>query len=271
MANNPFPGMNPWLEHPALWGDARFRLISSIARYQSPLLGPYYYVSVGAQAYVATAFAQPPATRYPDIAAVQPPSPVTRSSRTVQAVAAPVVEPIAVKVPVPDVIEETYLEVREAETGQVVTVIEVLSPTNKRPGVGRQKYKRKRLEILSTHTNLVEIDLLRAWTPMPFEGDTPASHYRILVRRGEQGSQADLYPFTMYDPIPGFPLPLQAGEAEPPIDLNTLLDDVYAEGSYGIRIDYHQPPRPPLSEDEARWAKQVIAENVDSTRVQRAE
>ncbi len=81
-----------------------------------------------------------------------------------------------------------------------------------------------------------------------------------LWDKEEQGSQADLYPFTIYDPIPGFPLPLQAGEAEPPIDLNTLLDDVHAEGSYGIRIDYRQPPRPPLSEDEARWAKQIIAE-----------
>ncbi|MCP4540037.1 MAG: DUF4058 family protein [Chloroflexi bacterium] len=218
---NPFPGMSPWLEHPALWGDVRFRLLSAVARYQSPLLDSYYYISI--------------------------------ESFT------------------PDAIEETYLEVREAETGQVVTVIEILSPTNKRPGVGRQKYKRKRLEILSTHTNLVEIDLLRAWEPMPFEGDAPASHYRILVRRGEQGSQADLYPFTVYDPIPGFPLPLQAGEAEPPIDLNTLLDDVYAEGSYGIRIDYRQPPRPPLSEDEARWAKRVIVENVDFTRSQHTE
>lgn len=257
---NPFPGMNPWLEHPALWSDVHFRLISAIARYLSPLLEPRYYVSVGAQAYVATAFAQPPATRYPDVAVVQPPSPVASPARTAQAVAPPAVEPIAVQVPVPDVIEETYLEVREAETGQVITVIEILSPTNKRPGVGRQKYERKRLEILGTHTNLVEIDLLRAWDPMPFAGEAPASHYRILVRRGEQGSEADLYPFTMYDPIPGFPLPLQAGEAEPPIDLNALLDDVYVEGSYSIRIDYHQPPRPPLSEGEARWAKQILEE-----------
>ena len=77
---NPFPGMNPWLEHPSLWSDVYFRLISSIARHQSLLLGPRYYVSI--------------------------------ESFT------------------PDVVEETYLKVREAETGQVVTVIEILSPTN---------------------------------------------------------------------------------------------------------------------------------------------
>jgi hypothetical protein len=141
-------------------------------------------------------------------------------------------------------------------------VIEILSPTNTRPGVGRQKYVRKRLEILGTHTNLVEIDLLRAWEPMPFEGNVPSSHYRILVRRGEQGSEADLYPFTVYDPIPEFPLSLQAGDVEPMINLNKLLDDVYAEGSYDVRINYHQPAQPPLTEDEARWAGEVMAKNV---------
>ncbi len=265
---NPFPGMNPWLEHPALWSDVHFRLISSMARYLSPLVSPHYYVSVGAQAYIATIFAQPPAIRYPDVAVVQAPAPVASPLHTSQSVAfssvTDIIEPIAVRVPIPEVIEEAYLEVRETETGQVVTVIELLSPTNKRPGVGRQKYRRKRLEILGTHTNLVEIDLLRAWEPMPFEGDAPNSHYRILVRRGEQGSEADLYPFTLCDPIPEFPIPLQAGDVEPLINLNTLLDDVYAEGSYDVRINYHRPPRPPLTEDEAEWARKVLAQSVEA-------
>jgi hypothetical protein len=47
---NPFPGMNPWLEQPALWSDAHFRLISALARHLSPLVSPRYYVSVGSRA-----------------------------------------------------------------------------------------------------------------------------------------------------------------------------------------------------------------------------
>ena len=261
---NPFPGMNPWLEHPALWGDVHFRLISAIARYLSPLVSPRYYVSVGAQAYIVTPFAQPPVIRYPDVAVVQAPVPSASPARTSQAIATPVVDRITVQVPVPDVIEETYLEVREAETGQVITVIEILSPTNKRPGAGRQKYERKRLETLSTHTHLVEIDLLRAWEPMPFAGYAPSSHYRILVRRGEQGSKADLYPFNLRDTIPEFPLPLQAGDVEPLINLSTLLDDIYVEGSYDVRINRHQPPQPPLTEDEAKWAREIMAKSVEA-------
>lgn len=231
--NNLFPGMNPWLEHPSLWSDAHFRLISALARYLSPLVTPRYYVSVGAQAYIATVFASPPALRYPDLAVVyagQSGNPA-HSSPTLATPSA--FTPITVELPVPDIIEETYLEIREVTTGQVVTIVEVLSPTNKRPGAGRQKYERKRLEILSTHTHLVEIDLLRAWPPLPMLAEYVARDYRILIRRGEQGNQATLYAFGLRDPIPVFPIPLQAGDDEPLVDLQALLDAIYLEGSYG--------------------------------------
>ena len=55
---------------------------------------------------------------------------------------------------------ESYLEIREPVNGDVITAIELLSPLNKRPGSGRDKYLRKRLEIFTTYTHLVEIDLL---------------------------------------------------------------------------------------------------------------
>jgi hypothetical protein len=251
--------MNPWLEHPSLWGDVHFRLISALARYLSPLVSPRYYVSVGSQAYIATAFVSPSTLRYPDVAPVRSQQPEASHAHTTQTITAmPGVEPITVEIPVPDVIEETYLEIREAATGQVITVIEVLSPTNKRPGVGRQKYERKRLEILSTHTHLIEIDLLRVWMPMPTVGELIASDYRILVRRGEQGNQATLYAFNLRDPIPVFHLPLQVEDVEPIVGLKELLDDIYIEANYDIRIDYRQLPEPPLSTEDAEWARDVL-------------
>jgi hypothetical protein len=256
--NNPFPGMNPWLEHPALWSDVHFRLIAAIARYLSPLIAPRYYVSVGAQTYISTPLAHPPAVRYPDIAVIPISAPVP-GLPGFQPAPALLVEPITVQVPVPDFVEEMYLEIYEIETRQVITVIEVLSPTNKRPGAGRQKYERKRLEILSTQTHLVEIDLLRDWAPMPFAGAAPRSHYRILVRRGEKGSTAELYPFNLPVAIPEFYLPLQPGDIEPRINLTDLVAQIYVEGNYAMRIDYCRPPKPPLTEDEAEWAKQLLA------------
>ncbi len=52
---------------------------------------------------------------------------------------------------------------------ELVTIVEVLSPTNKRPGEGRRRYIRKRETIVAGLVNLVEIDLLRRWEPMPLE------------------------------------------------------------------------------------------------------
>jgi hypothetical protein len=258
---NPFPGMNPWLENPALWSDVHFRLIAALARYLSPLVSPRYFVAVESQAYIAagsaTSSASPSVARYPDVSIVQTreaqPEYGQSSAETLCAAM-----PYQVEVPVPDVIEETYLEIRETGAEQIVAVIEVLSPTNKRPGAGRQKYERKRLEILGTSTHLIEIDLLCAWAPMPVIGAALASHYRVLVRRGTQGNQATLYPFNVRDAIPTFNLPLQAGDVEPMIDLKLLLDQVYAEARYDLRIHYDHAPIPPLSEADRQWAEEIL-------------
>jgi hypothetical protein len=69
--------------------------------------------------------------------------------------------PKQVTVPMPAEVNERYLEVRELGTDTVVTVIEVLSPKNKRKGEGRTAYETKRQTVLGSLSHLVEIDLLR--------------------------------------------------------------------------------------------------------------
>lgn len=65
-------------------------------------------------------------------------------------------------------------------------------------------------------------------------------------------------PFNLADPIPCFPLPLQAGDDEPIVDLNQLLQQIYREASYHLRLDYTKPPLPLLQEDEQQWAAQRL-------------
>lgn len=62
------------------------------------------------------------------------------------------------------------MEVREVVTGKVVTAVELLSPGNKLHAKGRQAYIEKRMNSLSSQTNLVVIDLLRAGQPTPTQG-----------------------------------------------------------------------------------------------------
>jgi hypothetical protein len=161
-------------------------------------------------------------------------------------------------VPVPDNVRETYLEIRETGTNYVLTVLEILSPTNKRPGRGRRLYEDKRLEILATRTHLVEVDLIRSGEPMPLINHAQESDYRILISRGDRRPNATLYPFGVRQPIPTFPLPLKTDDQEPQVDIGQILHDLYDRASYDLRLDYTSDPTPPLSAAEAAWAKQLL-------------
>jgi hypothetical protein len=226
-----------------------------LRRKLAPLVHPRYYIALQ-QRIVMAVIPTEPASIYPDIAVIEQ-SELFQARRS----AAVLTEPIVVEVPEQETMTEEYLEVVEIATHRVITVIEILSLSNKRPGEDRQAYISKREKIFRTRTNLIEIDLLRQWAPMPFtflQTNGGASHYRLLVKRGDQTRRAHLYPFNVPDPIPVFSLPLQAGDVEPPVHLGAALQEVYDESGYGLRIDYNRPPVPPLSEADAMWAAEIL-------------
>lgn len=172
------------------------------------------------------------------------------------------VQPVEVTLPLSETYTEGYLEIRAVDTGDVITAIEVLSPKNKQIGVGRLQYETKRQKTLGSATHLVEIDLLRKGKPMPIVGDQPQSHYRILVSRSENRPQAKLYSFMLQNPIPVFSIPLLVNAPEPTVKLQTLIDAIYDQGSYDLRVDYNEPPNPPLSEAEMAWLKEKVKETI---------
>ena len=255
---SPFPGMNPYLEHPDLWPGVHHWLIIEIARLLSPQLRPKYRVAVEVRMY-ETSGENSLLVGIPDVTVKQRLT-AKDSTMTNVAVATQTAQPTQVTIPVPEIIKEGYLEVREVGTEAVVTTIEILSPTNKRSGKGRQMYEEKRHQVLGSRTHLVEIDLLRMGEPLPFFGNNIESHYRILVCRGNSRPYADLYAFNLQDVIPSFPLPLRAGDSEPVVDLQTLLNGVYDISGYDLVIDYTREPVPPLSEPDAAWADALLRE-----------
>jgi hypothetical protein len=160
----------------------------------------------------------------------------------------------------PETVRQGYLEIREVATNEVITAIEILSPTNKLPGKGRQKYENKSQRVLGSLTHLVEIDLLCQGQPMPVYSNGVQSNYRILVSRENYRPQADLYTFNLRDPIPSFPIPLRSEDNEPIVDLQALINQAYDQGSYDLRIDYSRELVPPLSEGDAAWADALLQE-----------
>jgi hypothetical protein len=166
---------------------------------------------------------------------------------------------LEVALPVIDEVSDSFLEVRDIETGTLVTVVEILSPGNKIHRLGRQDYLVKRAQILRTRTNLVEIDLLRAGAPMPLAQPVAASAYRILVSRSTQRPRAELHVFGIRDPLPVLALPLAPGESEPRVELTQVWHSLYERARFDLRVKYELDPVPPLPEADRAWARERIA------------
>jgi hypothetical protein len=254
---SPFPGMDPYLERPSLWHEVHTGLIVALQLHLAPLLPSHYRVAIEQRTY-----SSPPA---PDDLVGLPDVSVLREKTDVAYASAPsttasVVTPVVVRVPMPEEQRERYLEVRDTQSGVVITVIELVSPSNKRAGEGRREYEQKRMRVLGSLAHLVEVDLLRGGEPMPMrvQDNSRTGHYRILVSRADRRPNADLYLFTVRNTIPTFPLPLQRGDTEPTVDLGKLLHDLHERAHYERAIDYRQDPTPPLDADDAAWADDLL-------------
>lgn len=252
--SSPFPGMDPYLEHPSLWPDIHNSLISAIRDELSPQVAPNYYVGLERRAYLF----KPDDIVFvgrPDVSIVQP----RRQPAIPEMAALVVAEPPAiyeVDLPMAEEVSESFLEIRDVKTGRLITLMELLSPVNKVSDEGREQYIRKRADVLRTWTSLVEIDLLRAGRPMPVVGAEVTSGYRILISPGWRRPHARLHAFSLRQPIPEITIPLQKGEDEPTLALNDVLHSLYNRARFDLRLDYTQPPVPPLTDEDAAWARE---------------
>jgi hypothetical protein len=249
---NPFPGMNPYLEQPELWHQVHNRLIVAIADELTPQIAPKYRVSIEERVY--TSVDDILLVGIADVAIAKRNNVETGTTLTTTKL----VEPSKVKVPIPQEVIERFLEVRATQSREVVTVIEVLSPKNKRSKEGRTVYESKRQKILASASNLVEIDLLRLGEALPILGATKTD-YRILVSRSHQRPDADLYGFNLQDPIPSFPVPLRSEDAEPVIDLQRLINEIYERARFDLAIDYSQILKPVLPSEQEAWLREILS------------
>ena len=253
----PFPGMDPYLERAGIWEEVHTRLIVAVADALGPQVRPKYRVGVEQRTYLAVITPdESELVGKPDVLVVAP----RRQTPPVQVTAIVGIAPRVAQLPMPEEVTERYLVVRDTVTGEVITVIELLSPTNKLTRDGRWQYGRKRLRVLGSATHFIEIDLLRAGEPFPFQvqDDDAQSDYRIIVSRAPDRPQAAVYLFTIRDPIPDIPVPLQPGDMEPSLALNRLVHEVYDRAGYDLTLDYQQAPPPPqMREQDLQWIQQL--------------
>ena len=252
---SPFLGMDPFLEDPFFWHQVHSRLIVALSNELGAKLRPKYYAAIETRTYLddeeGSIFVGIPDAIVFNSVTTQAPD---RSSTITTTLTAP--QPQRVRLVEPIEVKERYLEIRKVGTHEVIVAIEVLSPKNKR-SEGRKIYLRKRQTILESATHFIEIDLLRAFAPMPVMDPQPRSHYHILVSDSRDRPEADLYCFNLQDPIPVFEIPLQPEDVPIAIDLTHLLQEVYEQGCFDLQINY-QSILPDLSAADLDWVKQVV-------------
>lgn len=103
---SPFPRMDPYLEHPALWSGVHHWLITEIARSLAPQLRPKYFVAIEERIYETTG-EESTLVRIPDDVVVPSALVATRADSSNVALVTSA-QPIAVTVPMPETLREGY-------------------------------------------------------------------------------------------------------------------------------------------------------------------
>ena len=246
---SPFPGMDPWLEDPAIFPDLHDSLIFLIKKSLNAQLHAGYYATTKMIVWVAD-----DQRRDADV------SLFTDRARGGLAVA-----PLAGYVDLGDevdFVEEGYVEVRHKNSDRLVTAVEVLSPANKSDGAGRQAYLDKQREFVRGGVHLLEIDLLRGGRhtsaiPPARLGRLAEGRFSYHIALTWQGRPHGVA-IRLADRLPEVAVPLDPGVSPLTVDLQTALDEAYEAGLCERRANYSRPCIPPLSPDEQAWADGIL-------------
>jgi hypothetical protein len=254
---SPFAGMDPYIESPELWSDFHNNLASEIQAHLNRHIQPRYFARLTPYVtYEVVEIGQAYGVR-PDVGVWHlEPAPVASAPSTATISAAPVESLVALEIP----LRIHRVEVRTTAQQQLVTVIEILSPVNKRPGhQAHLAYHRKRRNLLHSEVHLVEIDLLRGGERPPLERPVPSAAYYVVLSRAERRPRVDVWPIQLRDRLPVFPVPLLAPDPDVPLDLSAVVASVYERGAYAQQIDYRQSPPPlPLANAEVKWLAELL-------------
>ena len=249
---SPFPGMNPWLEQDGLWHDFHQDFLAGMREVIAGQVAPDYYVALEEHVFIQ----EPPEPRVrflgrPDLA-------IVKTGDVGNAASCAVLEaPVYTALPEPmDVVRESFLEIRHTESERLVTVLELLSPSNKQPGYDRDAYLAKRRYYLLSDVNFIEIDLMRGGPRMPIEELSPCDYY-VLVKRATDRTRAGVWPIRVRDSLPSIPIPLRAPDPDARLNLQAVLHTVYDRAGYRHHI-YRGTPKPQLVTDDAQWAQSIL-------------
>jgi hypothetical protein len=253
---SPFPGMDPFLEG-YMWADVHQALAYQLRKQLTPLVRPDYAVRLALSVYNDRVPAHELGILYPDVEIIRPQQPTNRIIRESTSLATISIAPLSIPLTIATQVRQVSVEVRDVAHNQLITSIEILSPSNKRePGLTAYLAKRDELRIANVH--LLEIDLLRRGTrPWPAEQLPKTTYLAALIRA--RHIQAEIWPIGLRERLPVLPVPLRAPDADVPLDLQAALDTIYDEADYSLTLDYDAaPPEPTFTSDDTAWVAEYV-------------
>lgn len=250
---SPFPGMNPYLEQDDAWHDFHESFMPHVRDLISAQVDPRYIVKIDEHIFIHEFSAEQ--RRFLGRADISVGQSMSRADAGRQTGTAVLDAPAEGYVPAIDIERLSFVEIRDRRNRQLVTLIELLSPANKRPGGDRDQYLAKRQEILGSTAHLVEIDLLRGGQRPPLE-DLPPCDYYVMVSRCEQRPRVGLWPLQLRDRLPRIPIPLREPDPDAQLDLQQVLHDIYDKAHYKTYV-YDGSPDPPLAAEDEAWAQRM--------------
>lgn len=239
--------MDPYVESPVQWPDFHSTFIHALRETIAEVLPEPYFARI--QEDVLLLEPEPPAYKVvPDVRVA------THRPGAAGGSGAATLEPTTLDNLIALDKHTVYsIEIVRLPEAEVVTVVEVLSPTNKLGG-GRTFYADKRARILLSEANLVELDLLRAGRRIPMAKPYPPGHYYALVSRSERQPKCDVYSWTVRDRLPTVPIPLREPAPDASADLAAAFSAAWQRGRYDRFIRYSDPAPPPgFSPEDAEW------------------
>lgn len=221
---SPLPGMDPYLESPAVWPKFHRQLIAALYQTLLPGLVDRYRARVVARRYTAEMVLF---------------TSVTREAH-----------------------EEELIELRSRTDGRLLTVLDVTSIGNRTTAAGRAAYLDTRAVAAGEKAGVVEVDLLTQGKPL-LEFDRsglPPHDYTVTVTRGGTPDRFEIYTSGVRKRLPKFKLPLAADDRDSVVDLQLAFLRAFDLGGFDRLVDYTKPLPADvvLGDDDRAWVGEQV-------------
>jgi hypothetical protein len=263
MAKSPFPGMDPYLEQD--WLDVHSALVTYIRDQLQDQLPAELCARMESRVLVEDEEEEELRERHPDVRVVEPAGHGGGGVAVLELPQTAVAEPdLWLAMTRTEPATQRYVAIVDAQTrSRVITVIELISPSNKRPGLAHKLYVAKRDECLAAGVNVVEIDLTRGGSRLsvlPWLGGLGVQPtYVGCVWPAQSPDKIAVYLMPLDQPLKPMRIPLRPKDEDVVLHLQPLVEQAYVRGRYD-RLDYTRPLDPPLAGAEAELADRVLRE-----------